>query len=67
MASPQCGADTSQPGVVDVVGDTAYEVGLLAARVAVALWGEGFSATVADAPFRGEGGDHRARVTYTER
>nr|WP_206070651.1 coenzyme F420-0:L-glutamate ligase [Knoellia sp. DB2414S] len=61
------GGDASEPGVLEVSADTAYQVGLLAARVAAALWGEGFSATIATKPFVGEAGDHRARLTYTAR
>ncbi len=62
-----CGGDASEPGVLEVSADTAYQVGLAVARVAVAMWGEGFSARIATDPFVGEAGDHRARLTYTER
>lgn len=61
------GADTSVAGVVEVGADTAYQAGVVGARVAVALWGEGFSAQVEAHSSVGDAGDHRARVSYRER
>lgn len=62
-----CEVDTTQAGVVEVAADTAYRAGLVAARVAVALWGEGFAAQPDTEPVIGDGGAARAQVAYTER
>ena len=61
------GADTSAPGVVEVSADTAFQVGVVAARLQVALWGEGIAARLDGTDFVGADGDARARLTITER
>jgi coenzyme F420-0:L-glutamate ligase/coenzyme F420-1:gamma-L-glutamate ligase len=76
------GADTSRAGVVEVSSDTAFRVGVVAARLQVALWGEGLDSTLDGDAVRGTGsageglvgeglvgeaGGWRVRVTYTER
>jgi coenzyme F420-0:L-glutamate ligase / coenzyme F420-1:gamma-L-glutamate ligase len=61
------GCDTSAEGVLEVSADTAYQVGVVAARAQVALWGEGFHAQLEAAPFPGESGEWRARLVLTER
>jgi coenzyme F420-0:L-glutamate ligase/coenzyme F420-1:gamma-L-glutamate ligase len=76
------GADTSAAGVdvggvIEVGAATAFQVGVLAARVRVALWGEGFDSwfdgeafegeAFEGEAFEGEAGDWRARVRLTDR
>ena len=61
------GADTSTEGIIEIAADTAYRVGLLAARLQVALWGEGLDSRLDAEAFVGPHGDTRARITVTER
>jgi len=61
------GADTTTDGVVELSADTAYQVGVLAARLAVALWGEGLGSQLDGADFVGPDGEARARVVVTGR
>ena len=46
---------------------TEFQAGVLAARVRVALWGEGFDSWFDGEPSEGPGGDWRARLRVTER
>jgi coenzyme F420-0:L-glutamate ligase/coenzyme F420-1:gamma-L-glutamate ligase len=71
------GADTSRAGVVEVGADSAFRVGVVAARLRVALWGEGLDSSFDDDAVEHGAGDGRAvgrttgdwhvRVTCTER
>lgn len=60
-------ADTSRKGVVEVCAATAFQVGAVAARLRVALWGEGFDSAFEGEAFEGEPGDWRGCVRWTER
>lgn len=61
------GADTSREGVVEVRGATGFQAGVLAARLRVALWGEGFNSGFDGEAFEEQAGDWRARLRVTER
>jgi coenzyme F420-0:L-glutamate ligase/coenzyme F420-1:gamma-L-glutamate ligase len=61
------GADTSVAGTVELSADTAYHLGLLVARLQVALWGEGITASLDGPEVVGPAGDARARITLTDR
>jgi coenzyme F420-0:L-glutamate ligase/coenzyme F420-1:gamma-L-glutamate ligase len=72
-------ADTSRAsaGVVEVGADSAFRAGVLAARLQVALWGEGFASSFdgeafegeafEGEPFEGRPGGWRARLRISER
>jgi coenzyme F420-0:L-glutamate ligase/coenzyme F420-1:gamma-L-glutamate ligase len=61
------GADTSVAGTVELSADTAYQLGLLVARLQVALWGEGITASLDGPEVVGPAGDARARITLSDR
>lgn len=61
------GALTGQQGVVEVAAGTAFQAGVVAARLRVALWGEGFDSVFDGEPSKTEGGGWRARLRVTER
>jgi coenzyme F420-0:L-glutamate ligase / coenzyme F420-1:gamma-L-glutamate ligase len=60
-------ADTSGPGIIEVAADTAYQVGVVAARLQVALWGEGLDARLDREVSVGATRGVSVRVTVTER
>lgn len=60
-------AITSAEGVIEVAAQTAYRAGVVAARLQVALWGEGLDARLDGETFVGTKGDARARITLTQR
>ena len=59
--------DTSREGAVEVGADSAFRAGLVAARVAVALWGEDLDAVVGADAVEAPDGTWHARVTYSPR
>jgi coenzyme F420-0:L-glutamate ligase/coenzyme F420-1:gamma-L-glutamate ligase len=61
------GSDTSRADVVEVSAGTAFQAGVVAARLRVALWGEGFDSAFDGEAFEGRDGDWRARLRVTER
>jgi coenzyme F420-0:L-glutamate ligase/coenzyme F420-1:gamma-L-glutamate ligase len=62
-----CGAHPTSDGTIEVTAVTAYGVGVVAARVQVALWGEGLLAQLAGEADVGPDGEARATLTVTER
>ncbi len=53
-------------GTIEVTAATAYRVGIVAARLQVALWGEGLLAHLDGETVAGPGGDPSALLTITE-
>jgi coenzyme F420-0:L-glutamate ligase / coenzyme F420-1:gamma-L-glutamate ligase len=65
-------ADVDGGGVIEVGAASAFQAGVLAARLRVALWGEGFDSWFDGEAFEGEAlegraGDWRARLRVSER
>ena len=63
----EVGDGVADGGILEVRAATAFQAGVLAARVRVALWGEGFDSWFDGEPSEGPGGDWRARLRVTER
>ncbi|WP_457252499.1 coenzyme F420-0:L-glutamate ligase [Pedococcus sp. P5_B7] len=61
------GADTSGEAFVELSAKTPFQVGVVAARLQVALWGEGIDSALDGADFLGPDGEARVRVTVTDR
>jgi hypothetical protein len=60
------GTHAGADGTIEVTAATAYRVGIVAARLQVALWGEGLLAHLDDETFAGTAGEPRALITITE-